>query len=209
MLAIPKRAESSGSSSTLTLQKRALSLYSAASSSRTGESILQGPHHIAQKSRTTGISEKITSFSKLIRYYKDYERRHPQYKLVDIYADEGITGTCMDKRDDRSVNLEPSTINLSVPMAGNGNGKYLNSSVQILGDGTYDAASVSVISTGNNTAIKINSVNLGDEIYTYNSFSVEYTNPQELSERSFFDIFLEDAAERANNFCSGGENNDR
>ena len=85
--------------------------------------------------------------------------------------------------------------NLSVPMAGNGNGKYLNSSVQILGDGTYDAASVSVISTGNNTAIKINSVNLGDEIYTYNSFSVEYTNPQELSERSFFDIFLEDAAE--------------
>lgn len=85
--------------------------------------------------------------------------------------------------------------NLSVPMAGNGNGKYLNSSVQILGDGTYDVASVSVVSTGKNTAIKINSVNLGDEIYTYNSFSIEYTNPKESSEKSFFDVFLEDTAE--------------
>lgn len=85
--------------------------------------------------------------------------------------------------------------NLSVPMAGNGNGKYMNSSVQILGDGVYDATLVSVVSTGNNTAIKINSVNLGDKIYAYNSFSIEYSNSQVLSEKSFFDIFLEDTAE--------------
>ena len=32
----------------------------------------------------------FTSFAAQIRYYKDYERRHPQYKLVDIYADEAV-----------------------------------------------------------------------------------------------------------------------
>lgn len=40
------------------------------------------------------------SFAAQIRYYKDYEKKHPQYKLVDIYADEGLTGTSMAKRDD-------------------------------------------------------------------------------------------------------------
>lgn len=85
--------------------------------------------------------------------------------------------------------------NLSVPMAGNGNGKYLNSSVQILGDGVYDANLVSVVSTGNNTAIKVNSINLGDRIYTYSSFSIEYSNSQNISENSFFDIYLEDTSE--------------
>lgn len=85
--------------------------------------------------------------------------------------------------------------NLSVTMAGNGNGKYLNSSVQILGDGVYDANLQSVISTGENTAIKINSVNLGDKIYTYGAFAIEYSNSQNFSENSFFDIYLEDTAE--------------
>ena len=85
--------------------------------------------------------------------------------------------------------------NLSVSMAGNGNGKYLNSSVQILGDGVYDANLQSVISTGENTAIKINSVNLGDKIYTYGAFAIEYSNSQNFSENSFFDIYLEDTAE--------------
>ncbi len=84
---------------------------------------------------------------------------------------------------------------LSIPMAGNGNGKYLNGVVQILGDATYDAGSVSVMSTGGSTAIKVNSVNLGDAIYTYNAFSIEYTNPQELTGSAFFDVYLEDSAE--------------
>ena len=44
--------------------------------------------------------DQLHSFSAQIKYYKDYERTHPQYKLVDIYADEGITGTEMDKRDE-------------------------------------------------------------------------------------------------------------
>lgn len=43
---------------------------------------------------------QLHSFASQIRYYKDYERRNPHYKLVDIYADEGITGTCLNKRDE-------------------------------------------------------------------------------------------------------------
>ena len=35
-----------------------------------------------------------------IRYYKDFEKKRPEYRLVDIYADEGITGTSMEKRDE-------------------------------------------------------------------------------------------------------------
>ncbi len=45
-------------------------------------------------------ADQLHSFAAQIRYYKDYERKHPQYKLVDIYADEGLTGTCMDKLDE-------------------------------------------------------------------------------------------------------------
>lgn len=44
--------------------------------------------------------DQLHSFAAQIRYYKDYERKHPGYKLVDIYADEGITGTSMEKRDE-------------------------------------------------------------------------------------------------------------
>lgn len=41
---------------------------------------------------------QLHSFAAQIRYYKDYERKHSEYKLVDIYADEGLTGTSMEKR---------------------------------------------------------------------------------------------------------------
>ncbi len=44
--------------------------------------------------------DQLHSFAAQIRYYKDYERKRPEYRLVDIYADEGITGTCMEKRDE-------------------------------------------------------------------------------------------------------------
>lgn len=43
-------------------------------------------------------ADQLHSFAAQIRYYKDYERKHPEYKLVDIYADEGLTGTSMEKR---------------------------------------------------------------------------------------------------------------
>ncbi|MEE1002514.1 MAG: recombinase family protein [Acutalibacteraceae bacterium] len=45
-------------------------------------------------------ADQLHSFAAQIRYYKDYERKHPEYKLVDIYVDEGLTGTSMEKRDE-------------------------------------------------------------------------------------------------------------
>lgn len=56
---------------------------------------------LAAYCRVSSDSEdQLHSFAAQIRYYKDYEKKHPQYKLVDIYADEGLTGTSMSKRDD-------------------------------------------------------------------------------------------------------------
>lgn len=46
-------------------------------------------------------ADQLHSFATQIRYYKDYEKTHPQYKLVDIYADEGLTGTSLEKRDEQ------------------------------------------------------------------------------------------------------------
>lgn len=44
--------------------------------------------------------DQLHSYAAQIQYYSEYVRNHPQYQLVDIYADEGITGTEMDCRDD-------------------------------------------------------------------------------------------------------------
>ena len=45
-------------------------------------------------------SDQLHSFAAQIKYYSEYCKRHPEYKFVDIYADECITGTSMEKRDD-------------------------------------------------------------------------------------------------------------
>ena len=44
--------------------------------------------------------DQLHSFAAQIRYYKGYEYQHPNHTLVDIYADEGLTGTSMEKRDE-------------------------------------------------------------------------------------------------------------
>ena len=44
--------------------------------------------------------DQLHSFANQIRYYSTYVQGHPEYTLVDIYADEGITGTSMEKRDE-------------------------------------------------------------------------------------------------------------
>lgn len=49
---------------------------------------------------SSSSDDQLHSFAAQIRYYKDYERNNPQYKLVDIYADEGLSGTSMEKRDE-------------------------------------------------------------------------------------------------------------
>lgn len=46
---------------------------------------------LAAYCRVSSDSEdQLHSFAAQIRYYKNYERRNPQYKLVDIYADAAV-----------------------------------------------------------------------------------------------------------------------
>src|SRR6476469_1038946 len=61
---MPRRAARSAFVSTFTLMILARDAFSAAISSSTGASILQGPHHSAQKSTSTGTLDFRTSVSK-------------------------------------------------------------------------------------------------------------------------------------------------
>ncbi len=45
-------------------------------------------------------TDQHNSFMAQIRYYTDYTKSHPEYELIDIYADEGITGTSMKQRSE-------------------------------------------------------------------------------------------------------------
>lgn len=47
---------------------------------------------------STDKADQLNSFVNQIKYYTDYTKKHPQYELVEIYADEGLTGTDMKKR---------------------------------------------------------------------------------------------------------------
>lgn len=59
------------------------------------------PIQLAAYCRVSSDSEdQLHSFAAQIRYYSEYERKHPEYTLVDIYVDEGMTGTDMKKRDE-------------------------------------------------------------------------------------------------------------
>lgn len=59
------------------------------------------PIRLAAYCRVSSDSEdQLHSFAAQIRYYTDYAKNHPEYSLVDIYADEGLSGTSMQKRDE-------------------------------------------------------------------------------------------------------------
>ena len=45
-------------------------------------------------------TDQLHSFAAQIRYYSDYAKKHPEYTLVDIYADKGISGTSVKNRDE-------------------------------------------------------------------------------------------------------------
>lgn len=63
--------------------------------------VLNEPIPIGAYCRVSSDSaDQLHSFAAQIRYYKDYEKKHPQYKLIDIYADEGLSGTSMKNRDE-------------------------------------------------------------------------------------------------------------
>lgn len=49
---------------------------------------------------STDSEDQINSFMAQMAYYSDYIDSHDNMTLVDIYADEGITGTAINKRDD-------------------------------------------------------------------------------------------------------------
>lgn len=49
---------------------------------------------------STDSLDQKNSFEAQIKYYSDYVKLNPQYELVDIYADEGITGTSLKKREE-------------------------------------------------------------------------------------------------------------
>ena len=56
---------------------------------------------VAAYARVSSSSEdQINSFGAQNRYYTDYITKHNDWKFVDIYADEGITGTSAEKRAD-------------------------------------------------------------------------------------------------------------
>ena len=61
------------------------------------------PIRLAAYCRVSSNSEdQQHSFAAQIRYYSEYEKKHPEYTLVDIYADEGLTGTDMTKRNEQN-----------------------------------------------------------------------------------------------------------
>ena len=49
---------------------------------------------------STDSEDQANSFLAQVRYYSDFIQSQENMILVDIYADEGITGTCMNKRED-------------------------------------------------------------------------------------------------------------
>ena len=49
---------------------------------------------------STDQEEQLSSYENQVRYYTEVITRNPDYELVDIYADEGISGTNTKKRDD-------------------------------------------------------------------------------------------------------------
>ena len=49
---------------------------------------------------STEQEEQENSFRNQVEYYTRYIEEHPEYELVDIYADEGISGTSTKKRED-------------------------------------------------------------------------------------------------------------
>ncbi len=49
---------------------------------------------------STDSKDQSNSFSAQLRYYSEYIKSNAEMEFVDIYADEGITGTCVNKRDE-------------------------------------------------------------------------------------------------------------
>ena len=49
---------------------------------------------------STDSDDQLHSFAAQVRYYESYADSRDEFELVDIYADEGLSGTDMKKRDE-------------------------------------------------------------------------------------------------------------
>lgn len=49
---------------------------------------------------STDDEDQINSYNAQVAYYREKIMQNPKWRFVDIYADEGITGTLANKRDD-------------------------------------------------------------------------------------------------------------
>lgn len=49
---------------------------------------------------STDSEDQANSFAAQLKYYTDFIHGNTDMEFVDIYADEGITGTCVNKRDE-------------------------------------------------------------------------------------------------------------
>ncbi len=49
---------------------------------------------------STDDVRQTTSYELQQKYYEDYVSKHPNWELVGIYADEGISGTSLKHRDE-------------------------------------------------------------------------------------------------------------
>ena len=49
---------------------------------------------------STDSKDQLNSYHTQIGYYTNFIAQHPGWELVDIYADEGISGTSLEKRDE-------------------------------------------------------------------------------------------------------------
>lgn len=63
--------------------------------------ILHRKKRVAAYARVSMDSERLMhSLSAQVSYYSDYIQKNPQWIYAGVYADEGITGTLTDKRDE-------------------------------------------------------------------------------------------------------------
>lgn len=59
-----------------------------------------GPLNVAAYCRvSTDAEDQINSYKAQVAYYTEHITQNPKWRFVDIYADEGITGTMVAKRD--------------------------------------------------------------------------------------------------------------
>ena len=48
---------------------------------------------------STDDEEQLDSYNSQVRHYTDFIKSKPEWNFVEVYADEAITGTMIDKRD--------------------------------------------------------------------------------------------------------------